>query len=347
MQDSQETPDFVNEDDNRLAAMKSRLANLNSVKMSVAKLNTVLGNLAVANKNKQLSLLRQARVYLDKVQTTKGQRLKANLTIIANELYSLQEGLLAGSVKPKDLVLISSVRVLKEMNETTKSLAAAIARSEARLGISAEVLDPSTVLLKNNKELSGNIPDLNGKDFAIIRAPVAFTFNKKKHSSVGYVDTDRLRRQGFKVDNLDGYTILHKQMLIGVNSEARFELDDKGEKQVQKVTDRVTKFKGGRPVQVNVKREKTITDLAREILDDLEVKTKTAYSLVSTVPARHGNALWFWAAAAMDIKRLSLAFPGNHMNVNTWGPAFPVEEKAKREVPLDEKGKPIIKKEAR
>jgi hypothetical protein len=344
MQSNQEESEYSSDDTVRLTAMKARLTNLNAVKLSVSKLTTVLGNLAIAEKKKQLSLLKQARAYLDRVTESKGRGLKNSLNVVANELSSLEEGLIAGVVKPKDLVLVSSVRVLKDLTLTTRKLQGAVERAEARLGISAENEDPALRILKNTKEIANNIPSLGDKDYAIARAPVAFTFAKKQQSSIGYVDTDKLKRQGFKVENFEGYTVIHNQMLVGVNNEALIK-ERSGEGDEAKIVphtviENVTKFHDGKPVQVKVKRPKTLADVAKEVVKEIENKTKVRYEMVSSLPARQGDGLWFWVAPTTDMRRLAMAFPGQHLAISTWGPFLPGQETTKREP------RPI-KKEAR
>lgn len=317
----------ASEDATRLKLMQSRLVKLEATEVKIRKLNHVLGSMAVSERPRQLSLLKQASAYVAKIADDAPAGVNASLVIIANELQSLREGLAAKSIKSKDMVLLSGVRAVKSIGEIKAKLQGHITRAEARL---SEVTagSPAENLLLRTKEISTQIPNLNGKDYAVIRAPVAFSFASPngKHTSVGYVDSNKLTQLGFKVENLEGYTIIHNQMLIGVNTDAVKNTEGKdGKYLVDMITEKAIKFKGGMPVKVQTKRPKTLADVAAEVVKLIELKTKTPYTLVSATPSRHSAALWYWAAPVKDVMRMGKAFPGGHAKVTQWGPAFPVE----------------------
>jgi hypothetical protein len=324
---SQHEDTVVSEDAIRLQSMKQRMVRIEATEVQVRKLNHVLSSMAVSEKPRQLSLLRQASRYTATVADTAPAGLRKSINVIANELQSLREGIVADSVTTSDLVLVSGVKAIKEIAALKAKLTGYITRAESRL--SSEVVgSPAESLLLKTKELTTTIPNLHGKDYAVIRAPVAFSFMAPngKHSSVGYVDSTKLYQLGFKVDNLEGYTIIHNQMLIGVNTDALYVQNEKGEKQLDVVHEKGVKFKADKPIKVIHKRPKTLVDVANEVMQLIEAKTKTPYALVSTTPARQSGALWFWASPAKDITRMGKAFPGGHMKVTHWGPAFPAEQ---------------------
>ena len=351
----------ASEDAVRLQLMKNRMTKIQATELKVRKLNHVLGSMAVSERPRQLSLLKQATVYANTIAETAPAGLRASIVVIGNELQSIREGIMAEVIRPKDMVLLSGVRAVKTINEMKLKLQGHITRAESRLN-GAIGDSPAEHLLLKTKELSTTIPNLNGKDYAVIRAPIAFTFTAPngKHSSVGYVDSAKLQQMGFKVDNLEGYTIIHGQMLIGVNTDALYVHKGdkaKGEKDVvETIYETGVKFKADKPIKIQTKRPKTMLDIANDIVKLIEAKTKVTYSLVSTTPARHGDAMWYWAAPAKDLTRMGKAFPGGHLKLTHWGPAFPVTKneleekrnKAKEAAEREKRGEaPLIKKTVR
>lgn len=326
------------EDADRLINMQNRMAKLCEVESKIKRLNVVLSRLAVSERKTQLSLLKQAKLYTETIAKASPPGVRRNVTIIANELQSLHEGITANIVTPQDLVLISGLRALQDIGAIKLKLQGYISRNKNQV-IAAE--DPSEQLLLKNKEMGGNLPALGKKNFIVIRAPVAFTFTNPngKHSSVGYVDSDSLKRLGFKVDNLEGYTIIHNQMLIGVNHDAlivdrKESTDADGTKVMTLVMDSIkeshVKFKANKPYSVMVKRAKTLIDVAKDTIKLIETKTKVKYSLVSDTSSRYSDSQWYWVMPAKDVTRMSKAFPGGHMKISHWGPAFPVEKNARQ-----------------
>lgn len=349
---NQTTDSVATEDMIRLQLMKNRMVKIEATELKIRKLNHVLGSMAVSERPRQLSLLRQASAYTEVIAENAPAGLRSPLVSIGNELQSLREGIITQAVTPKDMVLLSGVRAVKEIGALKAKLQGHITRAESR--ISAEVGgSPAEQLLLKTKEISGKIPNLNGKDYAVIRAPVAFTFTAPngKHSSVGYVDSSKLQQMGFKVDNLEGYTILHNQMLIGINTDALY-AQEGDKKIVETIYEKGVKFKADKPVNVTTKRPKNMLDIANEVIKLIEMKTKQSYALVSTTPSRANDALWYWASPAKDLTRMGKAFPGGHVKATHWGPAFPVEQTSKEQQEAWEKRKAEraaqpIKKEAR
>jgi hypothetical protein len=182
-------------------------------------------------------------------------------------------------------------------------------------------------LIRKNQAAKEKIPAFNGKDFVIGRAPVAFTFvNKQKHSSVGYVDKDLLDKMGFKSDNLGGYTLLHNQMVVGIDAHAVYNklTDDSGKESMvrQRVKDSVITFKAGKPTRVVKARDKLHLDVAKKVKKLIEQKTNTRYEFVSEVAVGLNNGEFFWLMPVADLNRLARAFPGGHAKINKWGFAF-------------------------
>jgi hypothetical protein len=145
---------------------------------------------------------------------------------------------------------------------------------------------------------------------------------------VGYVGEDQLAQQGFKTDNLGGYTILHNQMVVGIDAHAVYErkVSDDERKEVNlvrhRVKDEVVTFKGGKPTRVMKARDKQHIDVARKILKMIERQYNTKYAFVSEQAVSLNGGEFFWVMPAADMVRLSRAFPGGHVKIDKWGFAF-------------------------
>lgn len=320
------TEDSLDERHARREVLQARLASLDEIKTKLRKLNIALGNLAVADVKKQLGLLTAATRYLDQIEHPPGG-VRPMLVTISNELQSLREGIMARVVKPTDLVLTAGVRAVKNIDEMIAKAQSNLARVEA--AINGTQLDTSEALILKNQKAKEKIPAFNGKDFVVARAPVAFTFqNKENHSSVGYVDKEMLEKLGFKSDNLGGYTILHNQLMIGVDSHAvydKIESEDPNQKPTLKrkrVKESAITFKGGKPTKIMKARDRLHIDVARQVKKLLEAKANQRYEFVSEFAVGLNGGEFFWIMPAADHSRFAKAFGGGHAKIARWGFAF-------------------------
>jgi hypothetical protein len=314
----------LGEKQERLDILQAKLTDLTDVKLKIRKLNHVLADLAIVDRRKQLSLILSALKYVGRIETPPNG-VKPLLVMVTNELQSLREGIQANIVRPNDLVLTASVQAVTKINEIIASVRNNIQKLEAAIG--DFTTDTNEALIRKNQAAKEKIPAFNGKDFVIGRAPVAFTFvNKQKHSSVGYVDKDLLDKMGFKSDNLGGYTLLHNQMVVGIDAHAVYNklTDDSGKESMvrQRVKDSVITFKAGKPTRVVKARDKLHLDVAKKVKKLIEQKTNTRYEFVSEVAVGLNNGEFFWLMPVADLNRLARAFPGGHAKINKWGFAF-------------------------
>jgi len=306
----------------RLQLLEARYVSLTETLNKFRKLNLALDRLAVADKSRQLHLIRSATAYLDKFEIPTG--VKPILATIRNELQSLREGIIIGIIRPKDLVLLSGLQAVEQVTALRAKVLVNRNKVSASIG-DADAIDPNKELIKRNQALREKLPSLNGKDFVIGHAPTAFTFQQKNgHSSVGYVDSDRLKDLGFKADNLGGYTILHNQMVLGVNSDSVYAIDKDGKKTDvrQRVGVSVTTFKANRPMTVKKHRDKEYLDVAKALKLQIEKRTNQPYAFVSELGVGLNGGHWFWVMPARDLSRLSKAFPGGHAKISRWGFGF-------------------------
>lgn len=306
----------------RASALRARLARLSGVHTKVRKLNAALANLAVAPRHKQLVLLASASKYVSDIDPPPG--VKPMLTIVGNELQSLHEGVQAKAVEPSDLLLMSGVRALKEI----EALAAKTVENIHKLeGAGIDDFEGNSALLKKNQAAKEKIPAFNGKEFVVGRAPVAFTFaNKQKHSSVGYADDELLEQQGFKTDNLGGYTVVHNQLVIGIDTDAVYDKTTDEDGNVTKVRQRekeaVVVFKKGKPTRVLRAKDREHIDIARRVLRMLEQQASVKYAFISELGATLNGGQFFWVMPAVDFARFNRVFPGGHAKIDKWGFAF-------------------------
>jgi hypothetical protein len=316
----------VSESHTRIAAAQVRLSRLSTVETRLRKLNAALANLAVAERPRQLGLIRAARQYVEDIGQEPVQGVKNSLKIISNELQSFDEGLRARAVSMSDLTLISAVRAVKHVEELKTGCQLVITRLQSRIDASGES-DPSIQEIEKSRDAIQSVPDFGDKTYLLHRLPVAFSgknFSDKKFSRIGYVNTDLLDRQGFSAGSIGGYAVIRKQLCIGVNPLSLFKdgpVDDLGQSTRLRRTIKDIKHvnKGGKPTRVEVRRERTQLDEAREILKLVEQKTGTIYAFVSTIGANFKRGTWFWIMPAIDIRRFAKAFPGGHIDVQKWG----------------------------
>jgi hypothetical protein len=307
----------------RAQAVQARLTRLTEVHTKLRRLDVALANLSVAPRKKQLALIASAARYVDSIEPPPGVR--PLLSSVRNELRSLDEGIRAGVIPNEDILLLSGVRAIKGVEE----LAIKAANNIQRLKASGP-LDRDEALIRKNQSLKEKIPAFNGREFVVGRAPAAFTFaNTQKHSSVGYVNPDLLDQQGFKTDNLGGYTIIHNQLVIGIDAHAVYtrKVDPEGtNKRAElvrlKVKDEVIRFSGGKPRTVKQARDKKHIDLARNVLKMVERQFNTKYAFVSEQSVALNGGEFFWVMPAADLVRLARAFPGGHVKIDKWGFAF-------------------------
>jgi hypothetical protein len=324
-----QTEDSLNERHARRDALQSRLSGLNEIKTKLRKLNIALGNLAVADVSKQLGLITAAAKYIKTIEQPPSG-VRPLLTTISNELQSLREGILARVVKPSDLVLTAGVRAVSNIDEMIAKVNLNLERVEAAIGDTQ--LNPNEALILRNQKAKEKIPTFNGKDFVVARAPVAFTFqNKQNHSSIGYVDKDLLEKLGFKSDNIGGYTIIHNQLMIGIDSHAVYdkvydvENPDPNQKPMLKrkrVKESVVTFKGGKPTKVMKARDRLHIDIAKQVKRLLETKAGQRYEFVSEKAVGLNGGEFFWLMPSVDHTRFAKAFGGGHAKIASWGFAF-------------------------
>ena len=314
----------------QLASASFNLSQAREAELRFKKLHTAMASIGVSRKPRQLALIKSALEFHTKIVESLPQQLTAASRAVRNELLSLREGITADAVSQEEMFLASGLHAAKAASALVASIETRVARLQAGQVTAAPSSMPEDVLRRNAKYRS-KLPDLTQKDYGVARVPVAFALLPDSgHTSVGYLDQDILSKLGFKSELLDGYAVIHGQVVIGIGremthdfKEVKLENGDISKEAVPKmVKERVTKFTNDKPGIVVKRRPKTVLDAANEVKSLLERHTNTKYSLVSERSHGYQGQSYFWLMPASDMTRFSRAFPGGHIRIHSWGFAF-------------------------
>jgi hypothetical protein len=132
----------------------------------------------------------------------------------------------------------------------------------------------------------------------------------KRGSPSAFVNRTVLEKHGFQVDNLDGYAILHHQLVLGVN------------KALLTKTEEYLKSPEGKEDRKSLGGIPKIEDLVKMIMSSLTKANKKKYVLVTPASYGYDRAAWFWLMTEPEMNHFAKAFPGGHVNLNQWGFAF-------------------------
>lgn len=310
----------------RLEAAVFNLRQATETATQLKRLHSAMANIGVSDTPRQLLLIKSALAYVSEIGDSAPRALNADLRIITNELQSLRDGIRANSVSQEEMFLTSSLQAANKATKLVLALTASV--NTLKAGISAPVSAvPNTVDLGERVKL----PDLTKKEFGVARVPLTFSLMPSSgHTQVGYLDPDMMSHLGFKVDLLDGYAIVHGQVVIAIN---RSMVEDTDPIQLEdgtisksvtpkRVKERVTKFVNSKPTTVVKRRDKTMLDAANEVRVLLEKHTNVKYSFVSERSYNHKGDLYFWLMPSGDLTRFARAFPGGHIRIHAWGFAF-------------------------
>lgn len=285
--------------------LEQRISKLRLLEASLQKMLVAMGNLYLAEKPKQLKALTAAMAKVSELKAHKVVGTSRLLDSCVNELVSLREGLFTGAVSSRDkkeLMLSTASATLAEIQALTQRTEMRLARvaSQDDEGYStleaAEEDEQAQFVIDKNSLLKDSLPAIKSKLFVVGRAPVVVVTDpggvRRKGMAAPFVNHKVLQTQGFKVDNLDGYAIVHEQLVIGVTKN----------KELLKSKD---------PVVV-----------ADSVLRRLEQVTKKPLALVLQKPFAYNNTWWFWAMPNREMNQFAKAFPGGHVKLNDWGFAF-------------------------
>lgn len=293
----------------RKLVLADRVTRLTEIRNSINKLVTALSNLAMCEQPRQLTNLTGALRYVKTLASSElPSGMRTELRKIQNELVSLREGVFTDSVKPSDLTLVAAVTALAELDRRIKAANDELATEEI------QPLDASEEMILRNQTYKEKLPAIGDKEFVVGRVPLTFgTTPSRNQTGVSFMNLALLERQGFKAESLDGYTVLHNQLVIGIGHKAL-----EGAPIIQKT---LKKFDDeGRRIEKVLKRATSAYDIAEQIVALVELKTGNKWVLVTDKSYRYNGAVWFWAMRDKDAARLGKAL--HSLNIPRWGFAF-------------------------
>lgn len=289
----------------KLHKMEARIKGLHKVHAGMQKLVLAAGNLYLAEKPKQLRALTTAQARLTELRALKVNGTARLLDSCANEITSLKEGLFTGAVSArnkKELVLTTCSAMLANVSELIKKaeqtrLLLASQDDEGNSVLAEEAEDEQLMnVIKRSSKLKDTLPKLQkGKLYTVGRAPVVVVTDpggvQRRNKAASFVNIALLERSGFKVDNLDGYAILHNQMVIGVDKE-------------------------------NLPKGVTTRDVAAAVAKKMSGAAKKTFSFIMPKSYEYRRLAWFWLMPEVELNQFAKAFPGGRVKLNEWGFAF-------------------------
>lgn len=316
-----------------LASASFDLRQASAAEEGFRKLHTAMASIGLSKTPRQLKLIAAAIEYLDsEIAESLPRQLKHNASVVRNELLSLADGIKANAVSQEEMFLVSSLTAATDATKLVASIKAKMGRLTAGQPVEAESV-PADILRRNAK-YRNSLPDLSQKSYGVARVPVTFAMrsgsSQNQHTSVGYLNPDVLSHLGIKAELLDGYAVVHGQVVIGIGRDMLEDTDEVTleDGTVQKnvlpkmVNERVTKFTKDTPSIVLKRRKKTVLDAAMEVKSLLERHTNTKYSLVSEKSFGYKGQSYFWLMQSNDLTRFARAFSGGSTRIHAWGFAF-------------------------
>lgn len=282
----------------RVKALTELKANLNKIVVRLASLHSLdeatrLSKLTVARK-------RVIAILGDKPPVGVSKHLKA----CVNELTSLREGVAIGTATTKKSLAIFScteaVAHVESLIGVTKTKL--VAHKRAVAGIAPDPLfqpgDEIEQILQQTSQEGKALPSVKGKAFAVARVPVVVIPAK------GVLDVALLKRDGFKVDQISDYALIHNQLVLGINPQELIKLN-----------------KGQREEGKEIPRSKWL-EAATKVKAIIEKQLKIKLAIVDEKPYGAAGGAWFWLIPIREISLLKNAFPGKAVHVKSWGFAF-------------------------
>lgn len=285
------------------SALELRSVKLRKLVAQSNKVILTLGDLYAGTKAAKLKSLTAALKTVEGMRELKVTGARKHLDNCQNELVSLREGVFTGAkLKKADYELTACVAAKNQFAEMIGTTASRITKLKAEnAGVSITAEDESqNVIIRNLKE-SSKLPDISKKLFTVARAPVVVVtsttgFVRKGQPSM-FVDRNKLANSGFKVEAIDGYAILHDQLVVGINPALI-------------------------PTGAKGKKEFNTQHAFAEVLSNLKRTTKKNYSAVISASHTYKGGVWFWVMTEAELNLFSKAFPGGHPTLNEWGFAF-------------------------
>lgn len=288
------------------AKTQARIEELKVLATKIEKVQAGLQDLYILSKPARLKKLSAVIAAVKKLhESALPVGSKKHVAHCLNELVSLRENVYASNavVDKKHLTLIASAAAKTEVLTLVASAEAKLDKIMADSSHSDDLDEfyrkAAEVVQKHAGE-STKLAPIKDKPFVIARVPVV--------PADGILSGEKLARLGFSTENLGGYTVIHNQIVIGINPKT------------------LLSFGKSDDFKVSTIKGERVAEAVREELDRLRRKlqktTKVKLQLVSDKAYSYGSGTWFWLMSDRDLDMLARAFPGNHIKIGRWGFAF-------------------------
>jgi len=279
--------------------LERRVSALTDLRFELRKSAASLAALPVVAKElklKKLTIARRKLELLFKAPVPHG--LGKVLKSYMNELTTLREGVFIGDIEESMLEVTELPKALVEIDKQLVKAKASLAKHQRLLlGEDADPLfsvDAASIIERLSKD-SKNLESLKDKDFVISRIPVIPIALKSMHY-------ETLKANGFNVDSIGGYPVVHGQLVIGINPKS-------------------VKLSKRHADGQEVPRDKWL-QVAFAVKKLIELQLKTKLSFVEEKPCGMAGGAWFWVMPSSEVTLFAKAFPGSHILLKSWGPAF-------------------------
>lgn len=282
------------------AKLETRIADLKVLSQKFEKIEGGLSLIYALNKVDRLKKLTQVLTAVKKLHASPlpvgSKKYVANCL---NELTSLREGVYASNstVDKKALMLIATASAKQEV---MAMISAAENRMQKVLAESSDFRDTEELfrhaaeVINTNSKEAEKLDDIETKPFVIARVPVV--------AADSIINIDKLKRLGFKVDNLSGYAVIHNQLVVGISPKSVLG-DKSGSSKSEKAAS-------------------VIRDEAERLRKLLQKKLNTKLQFVSDKPYSFKKGTWFWLMNDSELGSLASTINGNHVKIQRWGFAF-------------------------
>jgi hypothetical protein len=242
---------------------------------------------------RQMKRLTDGIEYVRLLKAEKINGLSKALRILLNELTSTREAVYHRELEAEDVKLSHLDFVEAELQRLYKSTQARISEHQAEIE-GQPVGDPlfSDSIEKVIQDLTNlETPSLDGKPWTVGRMPIIPV-------PVASLSVEVLESRGFDVQLLGGYPIMKSQLVLGI-SRSHLQLTD---------AEKLQPVPRARFMQA-----------AYEILTTLRKETKQKLTFVVDKPHGHKGGTWFWLMTDSELKNFMEAFPGQSLQLRTWG----------------------------
>lgn len=279
--------------EDRGRALKARLQEVLAVQGRLV-------NLVTLPLNTRRSRVKQSLLTLEGLKPISG--ISKPMKAVINELRSISEGMVTGvAMEDSDYSIVwmdhavekiraaiqSNDKALRELHMTDEELEAQ-PEEELYQGFEA-------VLASAREEASAaDIASIRDREWTVVRVPVV------PMSKSGIFDAAKFQKNGIKCDNMAGYPMFRRQLVVGIN-KAMLDITDKE-----------------RASGVAIARERVLAAATR-VKRILEKKTGQRLQFVDQRPYGASGGAWFWLMPERELNAFAACCPGQRIQLLNWG----------------------------